>query len=155
MSINNFKAQTLLWNRLERLEFKNYSSRLDDFKITYYKRWSKKMYPNKKIATDAFTPRVTKPLYLFKKRVAGAEGLEPLATGFGERLVNLSWFNTLNTLRKYKGLRDKWLRYSQHIPAHVCMFLAFFVPEKLDYSPSGYWYSKIQTCTYFRNARQF
>ncbi len=37
--------------------------------------------------------------------LAGVEGLEPPAPGFGELLDNLSSFNSLNTLCKYTGLR--------------------------------------------------
>ena len=62
--------------------------------------------------------------------LAGVEGLEPPAPGFGELLDNLSSFNTLNTLCKYIGL---WLpppMYSQHIPAIVIVLVPFFVPNR-------------------------
>ena len=57
----------------------------------------------KNIAPDVSTPRANKTLILFCVLMAGVEGLEPLAPGFGERLDNLSCFNALNSLRKYKG----------------------------------------------------
>ena len=43
------------------------------------------MYANKKIAPGALTPRATKTLLLFYFIMAGVEGLEPPAPGFGDR----------------------------------------------------------------------
>ena len=42
------------------------------------------MYANKKIAPGALTPRATKTLLLFYFIMAGVEGLEPPAPGFGD-----------------------------------------------------------------------
>lgn len=68
-------------------------------------------------------------MYILPFYLAGVEGLEPPAPGFGELLDNLSSFNSLNTLCKYIGLRYPWVRYSQRIPACVSFFVPFFVPR--------------------------
>ena len=63
--------------------------------------------------------------------MAGVEGLEPPAPGFGELLDNPSPFNSLNTLCKYIGLQYPWLLCSQHVPARVSVFVPFFVPGQI------------------------
>ena len=59
------------------------------FYVTHNKGWSKKTTTktttNKKIAPGALTPRATKTLILFYFLMAGVEGLEPPAPGFGDR----------------------------------------------------------------------
>jgi hypothetical protein len=49
------------------------------------KKMYAKMYAHKKIAPGALTPRATKTLILFYFIMAGVEGLEPPAPGFGDR----------------------------------------------------------------------
>jgi hypothetical protein len=50
-----------------------------------FNRVGKKIRTNKKIAPGELTPRATKTLILFYFIMAGVEGLEPPAPGFGDR----------------------------------------------------------------------